>query len=827
MENITDISAAGRSMSETTPESATQPQPQPKPKRKMSEQQLANLAKGRAAREAKRAEKKSQGAESPAQSRTTKAPAASLDDVAQRHAHEPRFEPEEPDDDTPSIEEIAKRTRLYTMSDSVPMPETNNELADGITMEVPDFAGDQQKPHTLEDLFAIAPIGDGQYYVSVDRRTPKTWGSVQCAGTQRSITRYMTREDFAAEYGGGVYTLILYGPPKRGQMIDPNTGRGRVKALTAPITVTVPIGTYPPNLQAAILDDEHYEDEDTAMRYGPGFNAPARPGNGRPSTVADARMFEAQLSFEERMQQRNEERERELRQEAGSVAGSLTPMVEMLRRQAETSQERLEREFNQRAGVMKEQIDRERIERQRAEQRVAEREALEARRPAEDLKGVASIITAMKDRGPQGEDIARLTDAAAKDRERLMQQHQVEAARITETYERRAKDAEERADRRVKESEERAEARIKEGNERADRRVQEAKEDAKRQIEDVRTHMSARLQDEQRNHDRDLAAKNDSWQARLETQKAMYENRISTLGEEITRLRAEAERFRKEAEENKDLPTQLQKFTSVAEVMGFRKDGGGGDDDEPKDWKSMLGRIGLDLVQQLPQLMESASSTVQRLRAPQSQDQMAAAQAAQYQQMMLDANMPRALAPSNGVGMFQPSQLAFGTEDGPEYQGVEEHREPIYPVAAQAAPPAPMQPASQPQQQRMQPAPRRSMQSVAQPPPPPAAPAPAPQRAGPPPAASGGMVISDEQILQFTPVLQGALEQGASPEEFAVQFVESVGPVMARQIAATITPERISAAVQRQPGGSQNPLVRREGQKFLRELWDAVKRAAA
>ena len=92
--------------------------------------------------------------------------------------------------------------------------------------------------------------------------------------------------------------------------------------------------------------------------------------------------------------------------------------------------------------------------------------------------------------------------------------------------------------------------------------------------------------------------------------------------------------------------------------------------------------------------------------------------------------------------------------------------------------------------------------------------------------ASGGLAISDEQILQFTPVLQGALEQGASPEEFAAQFVESVGPVMAKQIGATITPERIAAAIQRQPGGSQNPLVRRNGQKFLRELWDAVKRAA-
>jgi hypothetical protein len=638
----------------------------------------------------------------------------------------------------------------------------------------------------------------------------------------------MTREEFAAEYGGGVYSLILYGPPKRGQMIDPNTGRARVKALTAPITVTVPIGTYPPNLQAAILDDDHYEDEDSSMRYGPGFNAP-RPGNGRPSTVADARMFEAQLSFEERMQQRNEERERDLRQQAASVPGSLTPMVEMLQRSNEQHQEALQREFAERDRVMREQLERERVERLRAEQRAEQHAKTEAARPSETTalgEALANILGVMKGDNNSGQEIAKLTDAAAKDRESLNKQHQAEVTRVTETYERRAKDAEERADRRVKEAEERAEARIKEGTERSDRRVQEAKDDAKRQIEDVRTHMSARLQDEQRNHDRDLAAKNDSWQSRLETQKAMYENRITTLGEEITRLRAEAERFRKEAEENKDLPTQIQKFNSVAEVMGFRKDEGGGGDDEPKDWKSMLGRIGLDLVQQLPQLMESASSTVQRLRAPQSQEQMAAVQAAQYNHMMMEANQPRALAPSNGAGMFEPSPLAFGTEDGPEYQGVDEHLEPRYP--SQGAPPAPMQPASQPQQQRMQPAPRRSMQSVAHPPPPPAPAAPVP-RAVPSPApadAAGGMVISDDQILQFTPVLQGALEQGASPEEFAVQFVESVGPVLARQIAATITPQRIATAVQRQPGGSQSPLVRREGQKFLRELWDAVKRAA-
>lgn len=808
----------------------------PKPKRQMSEQQLANLAKGRAARDAKLAEKKRAEAEG-----------KTLEDVARKYAPEKaeadEAAPEPPrkprvmtprnvqppvrdeEDDPAPVEELADRLKMYSMTGAaVPPPETNRDFADGMTMEVHDFAGDAQAPKTIEDLFAIAPVGDGQYYISVDRRTPKTWGSVQCAGTQRSITRYMTREDFAADYGGGTYTLILYGPPRRGQMVDPNTGRPRVKALTPPITVTVPVGTYPPNLQAAILDDEHYNDEDSDMRYGPGFNAP-RPGNGRPTTVADARMFEAQLSFEERIQQRNEERERELRQQASALPGTLTPMVEMMQKQNEQHMHSMQREFAERDRVLREQLARERAERERIEERAVEQANLDARRPSETTAlgdALSKLLGVMKNDGTKGEEIARLTEAAAKDRERLMQQHQQESARVADTYERRAKDAEERADRRVKEAEERAEARIKEGVERSDRRVQEAKDDAKRQVDDVRTHLNARLEDERRNHDRDLAAKNDSWQARLENQKAMYENRISTLGEEIGRLRGEVERFRKEAEENKDLPTQIQRFTATAEAIGFSKDGGGGDDDEPKDWKSMLGRIGLDLVQQLPQLMESASNTVRNIRGQSPQEQYAVQQA-QYQQMMEAAQaQPRALRGRDGA-VLQSGPLPWGTEDGPEYMGVAEYQEPVYPVPPPApsphhvqAPPemreAPPQAAPVPR-----PAPARQVPAPAPPPRPAPAPAAAPAEA---------MSISDEQILQFTPVLQTALEQDANPEEFAEQFVESVGPQMARQIAASITPQRIAAAVQRQPGGSQNPLVRRDGQKFLRELWDSVRKIA-
>jgi len=790
------------------------PEPTAKPKRKLSAEQLANLAKGRAARAAKRQREKEEA------------------ERAQREQPQARLElgDEDPDEDElgqqqelPSIEEVASRTKLYSNNDVLPPPEMNPELRDGISVDVPDFAGDAQKPHTLEDLFAIAPIGDGQYYISVDRRSPKHWGGVQCAGTQRSITRYMTREDFAADYGGGIYTLMLYGPPKRGAMIDPNTGRAKVKALTPPITVTVPVGTYPPNLQAAILDEQHYEDE-SDMRYGPAFATPARPGNGRPTTTADARMFEAQLSFEERVQQRAEEREKELRQQAAQLPSALTPMVEMLQQQNSQSMQAMQREFAERDRILREQLARERAERERAEERASEQAAMDARRPSETTAlgdALSKLLGVMKNDGTKGEEIARLTDAAAKDRERLMQQHQSEIKRITESYESRAKDTEDRADRRIKEAEERADARIRENSERSDRRVNEAKDDAKRQVEDVRTHLNARLEDERRQHDRDLASKNDSWTARLETQKAMYENRISTLAEEITRQRAECERLRKEAEENKDLPAQLQKFASTAELMGWQKESGAVDD-EPKDWKSMLGRIGLDLVQQLPQLMESASNTVRAMKSPAVDP--AAAQAMQYQQMMQSsaAAQPPALASPVALrgpnGQFRGQMpMAFGSEDGPDFMGRPESLPPIdhrATAAPVASPPIAQQPA---------PAPVPPPAQAVPPPAPVSPPAPVPASVAQPPA---GFSISDEQILQFAPVLAGAFEQGASPHEFAAQFVEDIGAPLARQIAASITPERVAAAIQRKPGGSQNPLVRREGQKFLRELWDAVKKAA-
>ena len=932
---------------------------EPKPKRPMNDAQRAALAKGQAALAARRAERKLNGlvpttsaevreaqaaraAASPPRAvadpdpelerpersngRARVTPIRSIEDVARR-----RGEPE-----PPPIDQVARETRLYTLgSDPLPPPEDEPHLNEGMIAssggEVEDLAG-VQPPKNLADLMNQCPtIGDGQYYIEVIRRAPQQFGGVICKGTQRPIQRYMTDRDFVGHYGGGDYTLVLYGPPKRGGVMDPRTGRMRHKALSPPVKVEISPSVYPPNLQAAVLHDDESENESEGddMRYiQPGFSQGSAM---RPTTTADARMLEVQLEHEEKMRAREEAKEREVREERAGMSASLGPMLDVVHRNSIESVKALERQAEQRARQAEAQAERAEEEKRRAEARSEqvqresrERDERDRNRPtdaAQMVDGFAKMAAVLKPsesasapalaaaqaeaKGAQAEAKAakEALDQARQEIQRLMQSHTTEVQRIQEKHaselkrvqddyrdettrrteqarneaerldrqnrdemkrqEERLKENIDRAERRAEEAERKAETRVQETETRAERRLAEVREEMRRALDDQRAQNQTRLDDERRQHERDLKSQQTTYETRLAGQKDMLENRVTTVGQEITRLTAEAERWRKEAEENKDIGKHIERAQEAAAALGWGPSNGAPEGPEPpKDWKDMLGRIGMDLVQKLPEIVQSAGETVSKLRASPgpSPEQV---QAMQYQAMQVGAQNSMArqmagVAPMGGLppplrgrdgNVFQPSPLRFGTEDasGPLDPGAPQPRAAFDQFGMHTPPPQPQAfqtPAYQPPPQGYAPPPE---QTYAQPPPayqpppppqtyqpqtyqpqggPPAAP-PQLQQAAPEPtipqAPPGSVptVIPPEMILQFAPVLEQAMASGEPVESIARELLPLLGRENLVAVITGLKPERVVVELQK-AGKGASPLVRRQGQQFLRDLWAAA-----
>lgn len=887
----------------------------------MTEAQRQALARGQETLAAKRAERKAAAAgtvqltsaeyREAQQARAAPPAPRTIDEVVARHT-----EPE-----VPSVEQVARETKLYTVgADPLPPPEDNPHLNDGVVASsdaAPDLVG-VQAPKNLADLMSMVPtIGDGQYYIEVVRRAPQHYGGSICKGTQRPIREYMTDKDFVSVYGGGDYTLTLYGPPPRGGTIDARTGRPRNKALSPQVKLEISPSIYPPNVQAAVLHDDddeaHAEGEDTMRYYQPGFTSGMPP---RPPTTADARLLEVQLTHEEKMQDREEARAKALRAEQAGVSASLGPMLDVVHRNTMESVKVVERTAAERARLAESQAERAEQERIRAEARADEERrkaqeliALERNRPTDTqqmMAGISSLVTALKpsDTGAaaQGEtkaaqaearaakealdqarqEIQRLTKAQSDETTRLQDKHAAEIKRLQDDHraemtrrqdqerneterahrqhmdemkrlEERLKDDKERADRRADEAERKAEQRVTDAEARAERRIGELREEHRRMLDDLRVQNQQRLDDERRQHDRDMKSQASTYETRLAGQKDMYDNRMTTMASEITRVSADADRWRKEAEENKDLGKHIEKAQEAAAALGWGPNQGAEEPAAPKDWKEMLGRIGMDLVQKLPDIVQSAGDTVTKLRGTPgpTPEQV---QAMQYQAMQQSAehSMARHLAgmsaplpppmrtPTGAV--YQPPPLRFGTEDSSApldpsapQAGYDQFSPPAFqtyhgPAQTPFQAPPPQQtyqaaaaaPVAAPPQQTYQPAGLAPPAAAPAAPPPAAAQAPAPAAAAPPQAPPGAVpsVIPPEMIIQFAPVLEQALAASEPVENIAQELLQLLGRGNLAAVVAGLKPERVVVELQKAGKGS-SPLVRRSGQQFLRDLWGA------
>jgi hypothetical protein len=774
----------------------------------------------------------------------------------------------------PSVEQIAEAHQRG----AVPRAETDPQKAHDPVMD-PNFDvhGDYQpdeKILTLRDLMRHfgRHLQDGQYEVHVERKQPSAWGGVPCRGVQRPIKRYMTDADFAAEYGGGKYILRLYGPPKRG-VVDPETRRIRPVALTSPISYELSVERYPPSLQSADLhvgpDGEFQEDEEM-QSFRPAYSPSSRD---RPATAGDARIVESQLTHEREMEERRRDREeRERARDEERRRSQLDPLHRMvdnaqsqLLRTMEEGRRERERDYQQRLEHERERADEERDRAKDAASRPTDLQAfgstvatlLAAVQPKDDGGASQQALESLRSelaRVMEGSrtELQRAADGQRQELERRDKDHIAETKRTedrcAETVKRaeeRLKETEERAERRIREADEKAEGRIKAAEQQVEDRIKTAESRSEKLVRDVKDELTKgiaeahrqsqqRLDDERRQHDRDMKAKAETHEMRMDSQKGVYENRISTLNDTVNQLRVDVERFRAEAESAKDIPTQVEKLRKTAEAIGM-SDNPGGAPAAPESWGEVAMQLATSLGPQLPDLVANAGEAVRAARG-----QPPAHQAAAYSGYgpPQERALPPPLHGADG-GALQAPRMEFGTEDV-EYDGdsVAPPQAPI-PVGApppgspaipqpspadeqarmfpQAPPPAyPGSPAPPPQQQAPpQPAPQRPQRPQAP-----------PQQQAAPQGAPPQGVITAEQILGMKPQLESAIASGMTPDEVAEDLIGQVGPEMALGIARMVSVERIASVVQQSPGGAQSPLVRRDGQKFLRELWQAVVRRA-
>jgi hypothetical protein len=707
---------------------------------------------------------------------------------------------------------------------------------------------------TLEDLLWRFPIGDGsrQYYLHVTRVKPTLFDGKQIHGVLRPTYDRISHGDFVEIYGGGIYNLMVYGPPARRNLLNHATSTGAPRPrpmLKSPVTYTVPwdidAGGYPPNVDAAWVHDEFGETGE--MLNTRSFQRP--PGS------ADAAIHRTNLEHKERRELRDQERrEREREQRKLEANGAISAIreahqesVQVLREQLQEKEQRPRGGDGSLSGLA---------------------EVMSAIRPTEELAKTreqhASDLKEQERR--HREDLASLRAEHERERSAWQVERQgfeTKLASFEERLERRERDAVERGERLAKEAREDAHRRVRDADEVAQRRVTAAEETSRREIESLRgehlrqlEHQKSvfemRLGDAERERTRAIEARDIAHRATETALRSTAETAHALTTNEIDRLKTEILDLKRQLAEKEDLPGQVERFAATASVLGFAKSEGEGEAEKPDRWQ-MLAAIGQQLAASLPDLAAKIAEAASARRAPQQQ-QLHPGQPPQMRQL-----------PHGPPPMPPPRRpLPFATEDATMGSMPPAFVPPPHQVAAPPPPPAPPVHQVAPQMpmaapahfdERFQHEPRH-----AEPPParlsapPPMAPPetvgggvelprapvaprkkrrpegertprPAPVAAvpqAPPPAP----LLTDEQILARRKDLEQAYNTGQTPEQVGQLIALSSGSALPA-IVQSVHPQRIMDVILRSEGGELSPLVRVSGQRWLGEIHAVLQRVLA
>lgn len=705
------------------------------------------------------------------------------------------------------------------------------EAADGL--EFPDTAG-RGPPRTLTDVFAAYPIGNGLHYVRVERLKPEMYLGVPCAGYMGDLNRPMTEGEFRLFYGGGRYELCVYGPDPRGRA-DPITGQPIIKALTKPITVRVPGNPTSETLAGDLTPGKR-----TGMFPPSPFEGGRR---GPPATTADASIHRDSLHLAQNLIQEERREKNELRRELQQGATkTVEPIVEAVRGTAKEGMDLLRSELDRTRAA----ADRE-ILRYQEEIRALRADIEAVRRQPTSEQGAWSALSQVAQSLAPGrssnEEIARLHESHRDEVRRLEEQHRRELADMRAGFDDRVK----LLQNQIESERSRAREEVRDVTDRLERREKDARDAFEQRLKDQREHYEQRERDNEARqrgeldrmraeHERELRSQAQQHELIRTTDKQGHEARIAQMKDRNEILKEEVDRWKTEANNKADWAEQMTDFERKAEALGFQK----ADANAPQTWQDRVAmafgdalrnadKIAGNIAGALRERKETAiaqADLVTRVAAQQAQQAQQGGPGAlpphqgQPQQPQRQIRGPggrpvttaRSVWASDDLSMAPPA----GATGTPVVHPDARSEAPAQPVHGPQAPVAPPAAAPAPPNQPLVGPPAAPPQQPQQP-----AQAPQAQAAAPP---QQGFPIDPQMLDSFRMWAESQIDAKRDPEEFGRDFVDRVGAQQAAEVVFRLPVEALFEALSSTPEMLGSPILRRDGQAFMRKAWNEAQR---
>lgn len=718
----------------------------------------------------------------------------------------------------------------------VPQESADDELREHMTIgdlepeageTLPDTAG-RAPPRTLTDICATYPIGNGLHYMSIERKKPDMFGGVPCSGWMGDVFHAMSSSEFRQTFGGGLYEVVICGPDPRGRQ-DPISGKPIIKSLTKPIPIRVP-GHPTAETLGGIA-------EGGTSRSRGMFPSPFGHRGTTPVTTAEASMHSDAVRAMSDIAREERKRNDLL---MGRQTGGVEPAVAAVRDTAREATQAVREASSETHKLLQTQLE---AERKRGEELASrhERELAEMRRQLEQLKekpteageawkALSQMTQAIAPGKNAGDELARVHEAHRHELTRIEETHRREIESLRAGFDDRVKilqaqlDTErQRAKDDVKEATDRFERKERETLASHEARIRETRERYETREKDAETRHRADLDRVKAEHERELRDVNGRNELVRTTEKQAAEGRIAQYKDRIELLKEEVDKAKDEASKKGDFIEQYVEFEKKAGVFGFAK----ADAAAPQSWQDRLADAFGKALQNADKITGNIASAVRDKRDTTAmqvaQAQHAAAMAGQRQVQGLPPGQPpaqqRTIRGPGGTPV-RPTRTVWATggDTTPPAPGVVGT-----PVTPGSVPPAQPVVIAQP-----------AVEPVVAPqaaPAPPAAPVtalpvqpqpqPQPQPRPPQAAAQGGngFAIDPSLMEQFRIWAEGEIENKSDPVAFGREFVERLGVAEAAPILLNLKIDALFEALAATAEMHGSPILRRDGQAFMRKAW--------
>lgn len=706
-------------------------------------------------------------------------------------------------------------------------------------------------PKTLEDMYSMFPVGDGDYRLRVERKQPAfhhaPTGTVKIAGFLADIDEPLSLTDFALRFGGGKYDVSVIGPPSGNQRVD--AAGNKIVRLLKKVELQVPGAPKLTYLPVEVKEEQMAVQQ---LQVTPNV---------------EVEKMRLQMEADRAKKDHDERRFLEERATRAAEEASRTPekFLVAVREQNERSIEEVKRLAQQQHDLLKAQNDQLRSDyfktredadklrnsllqvQQDADRRARESEtekiAALKQEHERELRRVHEERASQVDKVAQQhrDDLTRITNAHTEELRRVESAASKERESLTRDAERREAQLQKDAERERQTMRETYESRIAQMKETYDSRFRDLTETTKRETTSLRESRDREIESMKNAHDRELQAVRGQFEMQASVARDTATLRIENSNSEMKRLRDEVARHLARAEslerELQDLRASTHKnpldaineAKSMVEIIGWgpkeEKEGGGGE--EEFDWKKTLAKAGMGLVEKLPEI----SRDIMASRAQSAQ------QAAEQPPQLPPGPQPRMLPPPRQVPSFVQPFPSQSQAAPPQFRQPPQQR--MMPQPQPQQPPPMMRPQqpvgfappwAQPMQQRPMPMPTQQPMQA-----PLAQQAPVPMQAteqqfvvppaesAPQPQEQPQINVKPEQIAEFLQELEGAIRGGIIPPGlFAQGFIDRIGADNARGLMQVFTADSLIATVQEQDASGGTAIVTRDGQRYVRELFQSV-----